>query len=58
MLTGLVAQMPTSGATASEIGLDLVIDMHKMLNVIISSVQSTFSVFTDNIYLFRASPQQ
>ena len=48
--------MPTSGAT--EIGLDLVIDMHEMLNVIISSVHSTFSVFTDNIYLFRASPQQ
>jgi hypothetical protein len=57
VLTGLVAQTPTSGAT--EIGLDLVIDMHEMLNVIISVVHSTFSVFTDNIYyLFRASPQQ
>jgi hypothetical protein len=38
-----LAQTPTSGAT--EIGLDLVIDMHEMLIVIIRSVHSTFFLF-------------
>ena len=43
VLTGLLAQTPTSGAI--EIGLDFAIDIHEMLNVIIRSALFYFFYF-------------
>ena len=40
------------------IGLNLVLPMHQMLNVIIRSVHFYFFCFADDIYLARASHQQ
>ena len=50
VLTSLLAQTPTSGTT--EIGLDLAIDIHEMLNVIIrSSPFYSFFLLKTFIYL-------
>ena len=40
------------------LGFDLIIPIHQMINVIISSVYFYSFVFTDNIHLARASHQQ
>jgi hypothetical protein len=54
----LTAQNMYSGFTGPWVGLELVIGIHQMLNVIIRSVHFYFFCFTDDIYMGRASRQQ
>jgi hypothetical protein len=58
VLTSLVAQTVYTGFTGPVVGMELVIPIHQMFNVIIRSVHFYFFCFTDDIYLARASRQQ
>jgi hypothetical protein len=58
VLSILVAQSVLTGLTGPQVGMEIVIVIHQMLNVIIISVHFYFFCFTDDIYLARASRQQ
>jgi hypothetical protein len=58
VLTGLEAQAGYTGYTGLWVGLQFVILIHQMLNVIIRSIHFCLFCFTDDIYLARASRQQ
>jgi hypothetical protein len=58
VLTSLVAQIVFTGYTGPFVGMDLVVGIHGMLNVIIRSVHFYFFCFSDDIYLARALRQQ
>ena len=57
LLSSLLAVAVPHTPTSIVIALQFVIAIHKMLNVIMRSVQFHFFCFTDNIYLDRASHQ-
>jgi hypothetical protein len=54
----LADKTPTTVFAGPMVGMELVIPIHQMLNVIIRSVHFYFFCFTDVIYLARASRQQ
>jgi TRAP-type mannitol/chloroaromatic compound transport system permease small subunit len=58
VLTSLVAQTGYIAYAGPAVGMNLVIGIHQVLNVIIRSFHFYFFCFTDDIYLARASRQQ
>jgi hypothetical protein len=58
LISLVTAQTEDGNLTRALVGMELIMVIHQMLNVIITSVHFYFFCFTDVIYVGRASRQQ